>query len=327
MSAPTSSEEIRLGTRGSRLAVAQSEMVAEQLRQATGRPVRLVTVTTHGDVTRASLASLGGTGVFATALREFLLAGEADLIVHSLKDLPVAPYPGLEISCVPRRADPRDVLCTGDGRTLDQLRPGESVGTGSPRRVAQVRSRRPDLEVVDLRGNIDTRLGKARSGELAGVILAAAGLSRASLGDAATEAFDTGDWPTAPGQGALAIETSPSAPEWLREALDGLNDPATELAVAAERAVLATLQARCAAPLGTVTEIDAAGALRLEARVYAPDGTRAVIAVERGELGAVPRAGRAAWAALESARACGANAARRLLADGAADIAPVGQGS
>ncbi|MFC6325847.1 hydroxymethylbilane synthase, partial [Microbacterium koreense] len=199
---------LRIGTRASALAMAQAGTVATKLRG------ELVPIVSEGDRSQASLASLGGTGVFAVALREALLAGEVDAVVHSFKDLPTAPVEGLVIAAVPRRADARDALCARDGLTLDQLPEGARVGTGSPRRRAQLAARRPDLEIVDIRGNIDTRLGRVGVADdveggaeraLDAVVLAAAGLSRLGRSAAATDLFDLAAWPTAPAQGALAI--------------------------------------------------------------------------------------------------------------------------
>ena len=197
---------LRIGTRGSALAVAQTTAVAESIARATGLDIELVTITTHGDTSRESLSELGGTGVFATALREALLADECDLLVHSLTDRPTAPAPGLVIGAVPKRADARDALCARDGFTLDTLPDGAKVGTGSPRRVAQLKSVRPDLDVVDIRGNVDTRLGRVAEGDLDAVVLAAAGLGRLGRLDAVTDFFPLSQVPTAPGQGALALE-------------------------------------------------------------------------------------------------------------------------
>lgn len=241
---------LRIGTRASALALAQTGQVASLLEQAGGRPVELVPVTTHGDVSRASLASLGGTGVFATALREALLAGRCDLVVHSMKDLPTAPHPGLVIAAVPERADPRDALCARDGLTLATLPGGARVGTGSPRRVAALRAARPDLEVLDLRGNVETRLRRVGQ-DLDAVVLAVAGLARLGREDAATEVFDLAGWPGAAGQGALAVEARTDHD--LHDLLAAVHDPATASAVAAERAVLAALAAGCAAPVAVAT--------------------------------------------------------------------------
>ena len=262
---------IRIGTRGSALALAQSGHIADAVRKASGREVEIVTVSTEGDHSTASLASLGGTGVFASALREFLLDGQCDLVVHSLKDLPTGPVPGLVIGAVPKRADARDALIARDALTLDTLPAGARVGTGSPRRAAQLLSRRPDLTVVDIRGNVDTRLGKVASGELDAVVLAAAGLDRLGRLDEATELLGLDGWPTAPGQGALALEVR-AGDEKLVAALD--HKPSRTM-VEAERAVLAILEAGCAAPIAARAFTDD-GMLFLDARVYSPDGSQKV---------------------------------------------------
>ncbi|CAA9400861.1 MAG: Porphobilinogen deaminase, partial [uncultured Quadrisphaera sp.] len=163
---------LRLGTRRSALATTQSQLVAELLRRHTGRDVELVEVVTRGDVSTAPLSTIGGTGVFASALREALLAGEVDLAVHSYKDLPTAPAPGLVIAAVPPREDPRDALVARDGLTLGELPAGARIGTGSPRRAAQLLGLGLGLEVVPIRGNVDTRIRKVASGELDAVVLA-----------------------------------------------------------------------------------------------------------------------------------------------------------
>lgn len=255
---------LRIGTRGSALAVAQTGTVARALKG----DVEIVTITTEGDRSTESLASLGGTGVFATALRNSLLAGDVDVVVHSLKDLPTAPEPGLVVAAIPKRLDPRDALCARDSLTMDTLPEGARVGTGSPRRVAQLRARRPDIEVVDIRGNVDTRLGTVASGELDAVILAAAGLERLGRLDAVTEFLGIDGWPTAPGQGALAVEVR-AGDEKLVSALDHRT---TRIIVEAERRTLALLEAGCSAPVGAHALIDD-GMLFLSARVYAADGS------------------------------------------------------
>lgn len=258
---------LRVGTRGSALAVAQTGTVVAALA-AKGASPEIVTISTEGDRSSESLATLGGTGVFATALRNALLAGEVDAVVHSLKDLPTAAHPGLVIAAVPKRADARDVLCARDSLTMDSLPPGARVGTGSPRRVAQLRSRRPDLEVVDIRGNVDTRLGKVASGRLDAVVLAAAGLERLGRLDAVTEFLGLDGWPTAPGQGALAVEVR-AGEEKLAAALDHRT---SRLLVEAERQTLALLEAGCSAPVGAHALVDD-GMLFLSARVYSADGS------------------------------------------------------
>ena len=257
---------VKIGTRGSALAIAQTQTIANALI-ARGADVEVITITTHGDTSKESLATLGGTGVFASALRDALLAGECDVVVHSLKDLPTASTPGLTIAAVPKRADARDALCARDGLTLETLPEGARVGTGSPRRAAQLLARRPDLEIVDIRGNVDTRL-KRVGVDLDAVILAAAGLERIGRLDDATDLLSLSGWPTAPGQGALALEVR-TGDEKLVAALD--HKP-THTIVDAERAVLAQLEAGCAAPIAAHGFIDD-GLLFLDARVYAPDGS------------------------------------------------------
>ena len=261
---------VRVGTRGSALALAQTQTIANSL-SARGAEVEIVTVTTHGDTSTESLSEIGGTGVFASALRDALLAAECDVVVHSLKDLPTGAMSGLVIGAVPKRADARDALIARDALTLDTLPAGARVGTGSPRRAAQLLSRRPDLTVVDIRGNVDTRLGKVASGELDAVVLAAAGLERLGRLDEATELLSLDGWPTAPGQGALALEVR-SGEEKLVSALD--HKPSRTM-VEAERAVLAILEAGCSAPIAARAFTDD-GMLFLDARVYSPDGAQKV---------------------------------------------------
>lgn len=314
---------LRVGTRGSALAVAQTTTVADALTAASGRPTTIVTVRTEGDASTRPLAQLGGTGVFAAALRRALLDGVCDLVVHSLKDLPTASEPGLVVAALPTRADARDALCARDGLTLAQLPAGARVGTGSPRRVAQLLSRRPDLEVVDVRGNVDTRLASVGDGRLDAVLLAAAGLDRLGRSDAATERFDLGDWPTAPGQGALAVEVR-AGEENLVAMLD---DPATRLAVEAERRVLALLEAGCSAPVG-VHAWWADDELRLAARVYRLDGSACLsssAATPGGRPAAVPAtAGTTAPPTADAVEALASRVAAELLEAGAGQLAGVG---
>jgi len=259
---------LRVGTRGSALALAQTESLRPALEAATGRSVELVTIISAGDTTTDSLATIGGTGIFASALRDALLAGECDALVHSLKDLPPIPHPGLAIAAVPRRADARDVLCARGGETLGTLAPGARLGTGSPRRRAQVLARRPDLEVVDIRGNVDSRLRRVAEGAFDAVVLAAAGLVRLERQEDITEYFDLDEWPVAPGQGALALETR----EGDERAFASIDDRPSRIMVDAEREVLRLLEAGCSAPIGTHAMIDD-GLLFLTAQVYRPDGS------------------------------------------------------
>lgn len=306
---------LRIGTRGSRLAVTQTEWAARRLEAASGRPTQIIRVTTHGDVNRASLSTLGGQGVFATELREALLAGECELVVHSLKDLPTAPAPGLVIAAFPVREDARDALCSAgwaEGATLAELPAGAKIGTGSPRRIAQLRAARPDLDIRDIRGNVDTRLGFVESGALDAVILACAGLERIGRPDAVTERLPLEQFPTAPGQGCLAIEAREGA---AIPGIEALDDRAARLAVAAERAVLATLEAGCSAPLGASAWLDGA-TLSCAASVYAPDGSRAIEATAWEDLAEGATLADDEAAAVE----LGAALAEDLLARGAKEL-------
>jgi len=272
---------LRLGTRRSNLAMAQATLVADALR-AGGSTVELVGVTTEGDRSTGPLTESGGTGVFVTQLRARLLDGSVDIVVHSLKDLPTQPAADLEVVAVPPRADARDALVARDGLTLSTLPPGAAVGTGSPRRAAQLLAVRPDLDVQPLRGNVDTRIGRvARAGAhgLDAIVVAAAGLARLGRLDEATQLLGPDVMLPAPGQGALAIECRATDVEpggRLRELLAPLNDAASHAAVVAERAVLAGLEAGCTAPVGAFAEVDAALNLHLVAVVVSVDGVTAI---------------------------------------------------
>lgn len=246
---------VRIGTRASLLARTQSGFVADAVGSALGREVALVDVTTEGDVSRAPLAAIGGTGVFVGALRDALLRGDVDVAVHSLKDLPTSDPDALVLAAVPRREDPRDAVVARDGLTLGELPPGARVGTGSPRRAAQLHALGLGLEVVPVRGNVDTRLRKVRDGELDAVVLARAGLARLGRLDDVTEALDPLQMLPAPGQGALAVEVRAADDELAREVRAALDDRASRTAVTAERVVLADLEAGCSAPVGALAEV------------------------------------------------------------------------
>jgi hydroxymethylbilane synthase len=295
---------LRLGTRKSLMATTQSQHVADVLSELTGHAVELVGVTTEGDVSRAHLAQMGGTGVFVSALRDRILSGEVDFAVHSLKDLPTGPADGIALAAVYRRDDPRDALC-GPAKLADLPR-GARVGTGSPRRVAQLRALRGDLEVVPIRGNADTRLRKVTDGELDAIVLAYAGLGRIGRTEMVAEVFDTDQMLPAPGQGALALECRTDRPD-LVELLATVDDPATRAAVTAERTVLAVLEAGCSAPVGAYATIedatDVEPSLRLTACVAAIDGARQVRLSASGHP--------------ERAEEIGRELAARLLAQGA----------
>ncbi len=254
------------------MATTQSGLVGARLTELTGRAVELVGVTTFGDVTKGDLAQMGGTGVFVSALRDKLIDGEVDFAVHSLKDLPTTPDPRIALVAIPPRDDHRDALVAG--AKLADLPPGAKVGTGSPRRIAQLRALRPDLEYVSIRGNADTRIGKVASGELQGVVLAAAGLRRLGREAEIAQFFEVDEMLPAPGQGALAVEVRADRAD-LVELLSVLDDAATRAAVTAERAVLNALEAGCAAPVGAHSVVTGQD-LNLTAAVIAIDGGRAV---------------------------------------------------
>ena len=356
----TDSGRIRLGTRGSRLALTQSGQVAEAL-MAVGAPsegsdarrdgldIDLVTVRTDGDGDRTPLRQLGGVGVFAARLRHALLDGEVDLVVHSFKDLPTQRVEGLEVICVPPREDPHDALCARDGLTLAALPEGARVGTGSPRRAAQLLATRPDLEVVDLRGNVPTRLARVRgleavgvgtdepvapsradaTGDLDAVVLALSGLRRLGLEHCASEVLDLETMLPAPAQGALAVEArAGECSTALARAVAVLDDEPTRLAVTAERALMARLGAGCAAPVGAWAHLRGGGreprALVLRAVVTSLDGGQEVgceLSTELPEVAGGPvTSGDAAAEAVRAAEALGVRAAEVLLEDGAAEI-------
>lgn len=270
----TATRTLKIGTRASALARTQTQHVIDAL----GVDVDVVPIVTHGDRSSASMAQIGGTGVFVSALREALLAGEIDVAVHSFKDLPTAPADGIVIAAVPLREDPRDALVARDGLTLGALPAGSRVGTGAPRRTAQLNALGLGLEVVELRGNVDTRLGKVRSGELDAVVLALAGLRRLGRTDEVTEILDPIQMLPAPAQGALAIECRASDEDAIA-VLAALDHGDTRAAVAAERALLAALEAGCTAPVGALAEVaegDEGTEVFLRANVTALDGSDAV---------------------------------------------------
>jgi len=301
-------QTLRLGSRRSPMAIAQSRQVADMITNRTGREVEIVGVTTLGDVSRAQLTQIGGTGVFVSALREALLGGEVDLAVHSLKDLPTGPAAGIVLAAVPPRDDPRDALIARDGAKLADLQAGATIGTGSPRRAAQLLGLRADLRCVPIRGNANTRLGKVGSGELDGVVLALAGLARIGHVSAVTQVFEPEEMLPAPGQGALAVECRSGEPG-LTALLAAVTDHASLAAVTAERSLLEALEAGCSAPVGAY----AAGwqQLRLQAAVMSTDGSRVLRA-----HGVAPGA---------DASQLGRDLAAKLLASGAGDFISVPQ--
>ncbi|MFJ6113845.1 hydroxymethylbilane synthase [Agrococcus sediminis] len=302
---------LRVGTRGSALAMAQTKALAARF----AGDVEIVEITTKGDVDRTSLSQLGGTGVFVSALRDALLEGRVDVAVHSMKDLPTAPAAGIELAAVARREDPRDALCARDGLTLAGLPEGAKVGTGSPRRAAQLRLARPDIEVVDIRGNVPTRLARAQGddADLDAVVLALAGLKRLGLDGSATELLDLVDFPTAPAQGALAVEIR-EGDGASRAAVAKTDHGPTRAAADAERRVLAGLEAGCAAPVAAHAEV-ADGMLFLTAIAYATDGSRRLGASHAFTLDSTAPADLA-----EGARDVAERAVAELLEAGAADL-------
>jgi hydroxymethylbilane synthase len=307
----TTTATLRLGTRGSELARTQSQAVADAITAATGTPVELVHILTEGDRSSAAIAQLGGTGVFVAAIRRALLEGRVDLAVHSYKDLPTAAEPGLIIAAVPARQDPRDALVARDGLTLGELPPGSKIGTGAPRRVAQLRALGLGLDVVPIRGNVDTRMGRVAEGDLDAVVLARAGLARLGRLDEITETLDPLQVLPAPAQGALAVECRTSDAR-TRELLGRLEDATVRACVTAERATLAALEAGCSAPVAAyadVAEGESGPELFLRASVTAIDGSDSV----RGSL-----SGR-----LPEAAALGRALAAELLDRGAAELMAV----
>ena len=302
------SRSLRLGTRRSRLAMAQSAGVAAVLMADQARDVELIEVTTYGDNSTEPLAQIGGTGVFVSALREAVLRGEVDFAVHSYKDLPTGPASGLALAAVPARSDPRDVLVSRAGATLAELPPGSRVATGSPRRVAQLRALGLGLELVGVRGNVDTRLAKLAAGEFDALVLARAGLQRLDRLDAVSEVLDPLQMLSAPGQGALAVECREDDTELL-ELLALLDDPDSRAATAAERALLVGLSAGCSAPVGGlafVAEGDEGMELYLRGSVTSIDGSDAVRLSATGSVTGAEEVGR--------------RLADDLLANGAAEL-------
>ncbi|SFR29457.1 hydroxymethylbilane synthase [Lentzea waywayandensis] len=244
---------LRIGTRGSALALAQTGTVAEALKAA-GAQVEIVVIKTPGDLSDAPIAQIG-IGVFTSALRDALANGEIDVAVHSYKDLPTAPDPRLTLAAVPLREDPRDALVARDGLTLGELPHGSTVGTGSPRRAAQLEALGLGLDIVPLRGNVDTRIGKVRGGELDAVVLARAGIARLGRTSEITENLEPIQMLPAPAQGALAVECRVDDVDAEHLIQSTLDDSASRAAVTAERAMLAALEAGCSAPVGALADV------------------------------------------------------------------------
>ena len=265
---------VRVGTRGSRLALIQTDLTLAALREAhPGLQFEVVTVTTQGDANRTAPLAGMGLGVFVKEIERRLEIGDIDMAVHSLKDMPTALPDGMTIGAVLERADPRDALVSHLGTTLDEFPQGARIGTSSPRRVAQIAERRPDLKIVPIRGNVDTRLRKAAGDECDGAILAAAGLLRMGLENVITDYLAPEDFVPPPGQGAMAVEIRADDARML-EVMSAIDHPETAAAVAAERAFLQELGGGCQVPVGAYAEATAGGdSLRLTVFMAAPDGS------------------------------------------------------
>jgi hydroxymethylbilane synthase len=291
----TATRTLRVGTRASLLARTQTQLIVDAFSDANpGVAIETVLVSTEGDRNSAPLDQIGGTGVFVSALRDALLAGEIDVAVHSFKDLPTATVDGITLAAVPSREDPRDALCARDGLTLLELPTGARVGTGSPRRIAQLRALDLGLELVPIRGNVDTRLGRVGA-DLDAVVLAVAGLHRLRRAHVVTELLDPIQVLPAPAQGALAVECRTSD-DGARVLLTPLDDHATRAAVAAERSLLAALEAGCTAPVGALAEVtegdDGLLEVFLRGSVTAIDGSDAVRLSATGPLTTAEEVGR-----------------------------------
>lgn len=299
---------IRIATRGSKLALWQAHHVKQRLEAEPGVTVELVVLSTAGDRTLdRPLAEVGGKGLFVKEIEAALLDRRADVAVHSMKDLPAGIPEGLALAAVPEREDPRDALIVRPGlaaKTLAELPPGARLGTSSLRRLCQVKSTRPDLDVVSLRGNVDTRLGRVAAGELDAIVLAVAGLKRLGLDGRITRALEVEEALPAIGQGALAIQTRADDPA-VRERVGRLHHSSTAIAVAAERAFLACLDGSCRTPMAAHA-ILVEGRLQVDGLVGRPDGT----VMLRDRVSGSPSA----------AEALGTDLAERLLARGAAAI-------
>ncbi len=308
---------VRIATRRSALARAQAHQVGEQLALRTGRPFALVALATTGDLQpQRAVAAFDAKGLFVDAVRQAVLDGDADCVVHSLKDVPTEPAHGLVVAAIPSRADPRDLLVTRQGYPLAALPDGSTVGTSSGRRSVQLRRTRPKLLVMPLRGNLDTRLGKVASGELDAVVVALAGLQRlytdpehGGLGPLGLPLkavpLEPGECLPAPGQGALAVECRADDAR-TRSALEAIDHLPTRRAVEAERALLAALGGGCLAPIGALCSLDGRGGLDL---------TGMVADAERGRM-----LRRSLQGPFDQAERLGRDLAADLLAAGGADL-------
>jgi hydroxymethylbilane synthase len=305
------------------LARAQADAVAAALAPV-GVDTELVIVSTPGDRSSAPINEIG-VGVFTSSVREALSAREVDLVVHSYKDLPTAPEPGLSLAAVPRRADPRDALVARDGLTLGELPSGSRVGTGSPRRAAQLDALGLGLDIVAVRGNVDTRIGMVRRGEVDAVVLARAGIARLGRLDEITETFEPIVMLPAPAQGALAVECRVDDVDTEHLLQSTLDDQETRAAVTAERAFLAALEAGCSAPVGALADV--VEDLTEDGRVVTRLSLRGVAAMrfDNGTPdGALELLRNSAIAELTAAQRLGAELAAQLLETEAAMTRGIG---
>lgn len=306
--APRSSEAlaITVGTRGSRLALSQTNGIVTALREHhADLAVEVKQIKTQGDRDQqTSLTTIGGQGIFVKELEAVLLAGDIDVAVHSLKDVPSEIAPGLVIAAYPQRAEPRDALVTRDGKTLAELPAGARIGTGSRRRAVQIKTLRPDIELVDIRGNVDTRIRKVDEGEYDGAVLAYAGLARLDMADRASQIFEVDALVPAVGQGALAIEARQDDADLLK-LLASISDANTKLACETERAFMARLGGGCQLPFGAYAEISD-HSLKIRGFISDDDGQRRL----QGEL----------EVSVEEAPGVGTILAERLLGEGAAEF-------
>ncbi len=288
------------------MALWQANHVADRLRPVLDpQPVELVVIDTHGDVIQdRPLSALGGFGVFTKSIQDALLDQRVDVAVHSLKDLPTIPVPGLELTAVPPRGPTGDAFVAHQLTSFDELPVGATVGTSSLRRKAQLLNRRRDLRIVDLRGNVETRLRKLREQNLDAIVLAQAGLLRLGLGDAISEILDVTWMLPAVGQGAIGLECRAEDAE-TRHLVEAVNDPATWAAVRAERAMLWALGGGCLVPIGALTKIEG-HLMTLRGVVLSPDGARKVVDTHRGPV--------------DQPLNVGAELAARLLSAGAREL-------
>lgn len=302
------STPLRIGTRGSPLALWQANFIAERLRPFLAeRPVELVRIETHGDRDQATaLSAMGGYGVFTKAIQNALLDGRADVAVHSLKDLPTIPDDRLVLAAVPPRGPTADVFISRKFAHFDELPTGATIGTSSLRRRAQLLNRRPDLKLVELRGNVDTRLRKLDEQNLDAIVLAEAGLVRLGLAERITDRLDASWMLPAVGQGAIGLECRAEDAR-TRYLVEGVSDPETWARVLAERAMLAALGGGCLVPIGATT-VCADGILTIRGAVLSPDGKRRIVATHRGPA--------------DTPLAIGQELAAMLLGEGAGELLP-----